>query len=299
MEHAPLRPVPSRAAGPIEPATAARELAAALPGLSPVEAGALALVALGAHPRADAAIALDIGELELAEVLATARKELRRSVATLPGSGWCERAERLISDRLDGPLADTDARRLDAHLRNCTRCVEHERRLVQVTDAWVASLAPRTAPVPAPPGPAEPLTEVPSQPPAEEPKTGEPAPPQPPPGEQPPVETPPVDEAPPVEEPPVEEPPVEEPPVEEPPVEEPPMEEPPAEEPPGDAPPAARAAAGPAPADVAAAAEVLVAVRTRRQVAAALTWNALIILAVLLAVVTIGFTVAGILGAGL
>ena len=309
MEHAPLRPVPSRAAGPIDPAAAARELAAALPDLSQVEAGALAMVALGHKPRADAAIALGIEEAALADVLAVARKELRRTVTTLPGSGWCERAERLISDRLDGPLTDTDAGRLDAHLRNCPRCVEHERRLVQATDAWVTTLAPRPTPAPAPPAPAEPLTEVPSQPPAEEPTTDEPAPPQPPPGEQPPQEVPPSDEPSgetPTEIPPVEEtippsgetPPTEVPPVEEPPVEEP-VEEPPVEEPPVEGPPVDLPAAGVRPADVAAAAEVLVAARTRRQVAAALTWNALVILAVLLALVTIGFTVAGILGAEL
>ena len=133
-----------------------------------------------------------------------------------------------------------------------------------------------------PAGPAEPLTEVPSQPPAEEPTTDEPAPPQPAPGEQPPVEVPPVEDA-----------PAGEPSVETPPTEEPPVEEPPAAD--------AHTAADlrPAPADVAAAAEVLVAVRTRRQVAAAITWNALVVLAVLLALVTIGFTVAGILGAQL
>ena len=61
------------------------------------------------------------------------------------GSGWCERAERLISDRIDGALAERDAPRLEVHLRNCPRCVEHERRLVQATDALVAS-AHRGAP---------------------------------------------------------------------------------------------------------------------------------------------------------
>ena len=99
-------------------------------------------------------------------------------------------------------------------------------------------------------------------------------------------------ETPPADEPPVEEPPVEEPPVEEPPVEEPPVETPAADE-------RRRLGVRPAPADVAAAAEVLVAVRTRWQVAAAITWNALVILAVLLALATIGFTIAGILGAEL
>jgi hypothetical protein len=297
MEHAPLRPVPSRAAGPIDPAAAARELAAALPYLSEVEARALALVAVAAVPRADAVVALGVDERTLSDALVNGRKELRRTVMTLPGSGWCERAERLISDRLDGSLSDNDSRRLDAHLRNCPRCVEHERRLVQATDAWVSTLAPSPALMQPPPQPAEPLTEVPSQPPAEEPTTDEPAPPQPAPGEQPPVEVPPAEDAPTgelsAETPPTEVPPVEEPPVEEP-AEEPPVEEPPVEEP-----PAAATDPGPAPADVAAAAEVLVAVRTRRQVAAAITWNVLVVLAVLLALVTIGFTVAGILGAEL
>jgi hypothetical protein len=50
---------------------------------------------------------------------------------------------------------------------------------------------------------------------------------------------------------------------------------------------------------VAAAAEVLVAARTRRQIAAAVAWNSLIALAILLTVATIALTIAGILGAHL
>ena len=61
---------------------------------------------------------------------------MRRAAWPLPGSGWCERAERLISDRLDDALDDT--RLLDAHLANCERCVEHERRVVQAQDGLVA-----------------------------------------------------------------------------------------------------------------------------------------------------------------
>ena len=38
-------------------------------------------------------------EHELGRLLAAARKELRQTVVTLGGSGWCERAEGLISDR--------------------------------------------------------------------------------------------------------------------------------------------------------------------------------------------------------
>ena len=76
----------------------------------------------------------------MAEALARARRELRRTLAPLPGSGWCRRAERLVSDRLDEPLDARGDHRLAVHLRNCPRCVEHERRLVQATDALVASL---------------------------------------------------------------------------------------------------------------------------------------------------------------
>jgi anti-sigma factor RsiW len=90
-------------------------------------------------PRGHVALRLGRDEADLSEALARARKELRRTVASLGGSGWCERSERLISDRIDGALADGDVRRLDVHLRNCPRCVEHERRLVQATDALVAS----------------------------------------------------------------------------------------------------------------------------------------------------------------
>ncbi len=126
------------------------------------------------------------------------------------------------------------------HLRNCTRCVEHERRLVQATDALVGGLdgAPR-APVPTP------LVEAPL-----------------------PADAGPADVAPaeaasaavPVE--------------------------------PASAPPAREEI-------VAAAAEVLVAARTRRQIAAAVAWNSMVALAILLTLATIALTIAGILGAHL
>jgi hypothetical protein len=226
MEHAPLRPVPSRRSGPADPATALREVTAALPALEPVEARAMALVALAERPRAEVAVTLGIEEAELGAVLARARKELRRTVSVLGGSGWCERAEELISDRLDGALGATGAARLDAHLRNCPRCVEHERRLVQATD-WLLAGVPGGAPAPPPPVPVEPVAPL--------------------------VEA----EA------------------------------------------AEVTAAAPTSTEIAAAAEVLVAARTRRQIAAAVAWNSMIALAILLALVTIGLTIAGILGAEL
>jgi hypothetical protein len=117
-------------------------VATALPGLAERERTALALVALAGTARPAVAQRLGIGEAELSRSLARARKELRKTVAALPGSGWCERAEGLISDRIDGALAERDEARLDVHLRNCPRCVEHERRLVQATDALVAGAAP-------------------------------------------------------------------------------------------------------------------------------------------------------------
>jgi hypothetical protein len=140
MEHAPLRPVPSRPAGPVEPATAVREVEAWLPTLPAPAARALALVVLAERPRVEVAGTLGVSEAELAVLLAAARKELRQTIVVLGGSGWCERAEGLISDRLDGALAGRDVRRLDVHLRNCSRCVEHERRLVQATDALIGGV---------------------------------------------------------------------------------------------------------------------------------------------------------------
>jgi hypothetical protein len=148
MEHAPLRPVPTRPAGPVHPEVADRAVAAVLPGLATRETRALALVALAGRPRAAVAGELGIGAEELAEALARGRKALRRTMQPLTASGWCERAERLISDRLDGQLDERGAVRLDVHLRNCPRCVEHERRLVQATDMLVAETGGAPAPAP-------------------------------------------------------------------------------------------------------------------------------------------------------
>ncbi len=128
----------------------------ALPGLDERETRALALVALAGRSRAEVAGELGIGADDLAEALARARKALRRTLQPLTASGWCERAERLISDRLDGELEERGAARLDVHLRNCSRCVEHERRLVQATDTLMVDAAvapaalPSLAPAPAP-----------------------------------------------------------------------------------------------------------------------------------------------------
>ena len=154
MDRALLRPVPTRPSGPVPDHVAVGQVAALLPDADERDRLALALVALAGHGRAEVARRLAVEEAELSAALARARKELRRTVQPLPGSGWCERAERLISDRLDAPLSDHDEIRLTTHLRNCPRCVDHERRLVQATDALVAALpaapAPALAAVPEP-----------------------------------------------------------------------------------------------------------------------------------------------------
>jgi hypothetical protein len=261
MERAPLRPVPARPAGPVDPAAAIQEVGAALPALTPLETRAFALVALADRPRPQVAELLGIDPQEVGALLAAARKELRQTITPLSGSGWCERAEGLISDRLDGAVPERDARRLDVHLRNCPRCVEHERRLVQATDALlagVAPLAPRPGPV-APPTELLPVLADESA--AEDEALKEGA----------------ADAAAPTSAQDA-------------------LPSAPASRSPASvaAPPASDAAPS---SDQIAAAEVLVTARTRRQLAAAVTWNAMIAIALLLAIVSIGLIIAGILGA--
>jgi Putative zinc-finger len=162
-------------------------VAARLPGLDEQAVRALALVDLARVDRSQAARELGLDGDGMGDALARARKELRRSRHALAGSGWCERAERLISDRLDEDLAPFPARRLDAHLRNCPRCAEHELRLVQAIDELVEGMPAPVRPPAAvrlvlpttqalPPGPSE-AEEL---EPAPEPPALEPVPPPPP-----------------------------------------------------------------------------------------------------------------------
>ncbi len=161
-----LRPVPSRPPGPVDPAEASRHVAAELSALDEPAANVLALVALAGRTRAEAAEDTGLGGEELGAALARARKALRRALHPLPGSGWCERSERMISDRIDDALEDPGPARLEAHLANCPRCVEHERRLAQAQDALVAGFVaaqPAPAPVeaePEPPAQAPPALRV-------------------------------------------------------------------------------------------------------------------------------------------
>ena len=148
MERAALRPVPQRPSGPVDPAQALSHVEATLPALDEAAREALALVDLVGQRRPEVCAEKGIAEAELAEALARARKALRRASFPLPGSGWCERAERLLSDELDGALDDPGPRRLAAHLANCERCVEHERRLWQARDQLVVAFEEARAPVP-------------------------------------------------------------------------------------------------------------------------------------------------------
>jgi anti-sigma factor RsiW len=209
---------------------------AALPALDPPAATALALVALAGLDRAAASARLEMSPEELAGALAVARKQLRREAYPLPGSGWCERAERMISDRLDDALEDPAPARLAAHLANCSRCVEHERRLVTVQDGLVLSFSESH---PAPVAPAAPLSVA-------EPEA-----------------RPALAEAEPVAALPAPE-------------------------------PAAGPPQPPEPVPIPAAA----APRTSAALAGGLAWGALAVLAVLLALASVGVAVAGLLGAG-
>src|SRR4051812_7316987 len=117
MERAPLRPVPSRPPGPVDPAEAIQYVERALPQLDSGAVAALALVQLAGCSRDEAAGRAGLPLDEAGAALARARKELRRARVTLPGSGWCERAERMISDRFDDTLDPPGPARLAVHLR--------------------------------------------------------------------------------------------------------------------------------------------------------------------------------------
>ena len=137
VEHATLRPVPLRLAGPVDPADALVHVRVALPDLSEDTARALALIEIAGRTRDTAAEEMQLSAEALGDLLYQARKALRRSIFPLSASSWCERAERLLSDRIDGVLVAPGPARLDVHLRNCERCVDHERRLSQAREKLV------------------------------------------------------------------------------------------------------------------------------------------------------------------
>src|SRR3954452_16795650 len=137
VEQATLRPVPLRPAGPVDPSDALAHVLAALPDLSEDAARALSLVEIAGRTRDSALDEMQVSAAALGQLLYQARKALRRSIFPLSASGWCERAERLLSDRIDGVLVPPGPARLDVHLRNCERCVDHERRLSQAREKLV------------------------------------------------------------------------------------------------------------------------------------------------------------------
>jgi hypothetical protein len=137
VEQATLRPVPLRPAGPVDPAEAFSHVLASLPEVDAEAARALALIEIAGRTRDQAGEQAGLTLEVLGEALYRARKALRRSIFPLSASGWCERAERLLSDRIDGVLQPPGPARLDVHLRNCERCVDHERRLSQARERLV------------------------------------------------------------------------------------------------------------------------------------------------------------------
>jgi hypothetical protein len=137
VEHATLRPVPLRPAGPLDPAEAFSHVLASLPEVDEEAARALALIEIAGRTRDQAVEEAGLTPEVLGEALYRARKALRRSIFPLSASGWCERAEHLLSERIDGVLNPPGPARLDVHLRNCERCVDHERRLSHAREKLV------------------------------------------------------------------------------------------------------------------------------------------------------------------
>jgi hypothetical protein len=135
---------------------AERHVFALLGDLDAIDRRALALIELAGADRA--AAARELGT-DVAEPLARARKALRRAKAPLASGARCERAERLLSDRLDAPLDREPRKWLEIHLARCPRCEEHDRLLDEArTELRVTfdAAPPQLPPAPEPPRLAEP-----------------------------------------------------------------------------------------------------------------------------------------------
>jgi Putative zinc-finger len=131
---------------PVRSDRAEQHVFAALPDLEAVPRRGLALTLAGV-PRAGVASELGLAGAELSAVLASARKSLRRTRAELPSAGRCERAERVLSDRLDGATSAMDERFLDAHLARCARCRTHQHELTAALEELHAELVAEAKPV--------------------------------------------------------------------------------------------------------------------------------------------------------
>src|SRR3954454_14437123 len=84
MEHAPLRPVPTRPAGSGDPADAVRHVTGLLPGIDERASTALSLVALAGRTRGETAETLGLDREEVGAALARARQALRRASGARP-----------------------------------------------------------------------------------------------------------------------------------------------------------------------------------------------------------------------
>lgn len=132
---------------------AERHVFALLPELGAVERRVLALLELTEAGRAAAAADTGLDETALRFAAKRARKALRRGSAPLSAGARCERAELLLSDRLDAPLARQERKWLEIHQARCPRCAEHATRLATAREELRASFVaePPPAPAPAPP----------------------------------------------------------------------------------------------------------------------------------------------------
>src|SRR5258705_12724028 len=94
VEHATLRPVPLRPAGPVHPAEPLPHVLASLPEVDEEAARALALIEIAGRTRDQAGDEAGLTVEVLGEAVYRARKALRRSIFPLSASGWCERGRR-------------------------------------------------------------------------------------------------------------------------------------------------------------------------------------------------------------
>lgn len=130
---------------------AERHVFASLPELPAVERRVLALLELTDAGRAAAAADTGLDDTALRFAAKRARKALRRGSAPLSAGARCERAELLVSDRLDAPLARQERKWLEIHQARCPRCTEHATLLATAREDLRASFTAEPPPAPAPP----------------------------------------------------------------------------------------------------------------------------------------------------
>jgi hypothetical protein len=133
---------------------AERHVFTLLPELPAIERRVLALLELAAADRAATMADTGLDDTALRFAAKRARKALRRGSAPLAAGARCERAELLLSDRLDSPLKRPDRKWLEIHLARCPRCEEHEALLgaarSDLRTSFVAQPPPALPPAPTP-----------------------------------------------------------------------------------------------------------------------------------------------------